>query len=531
MKNRITHIGILVLILLACVACGDFLEERSQNMAYVENVSDLDELLIGEAYLSGGLTMDSIDADLISNWASILSVSSVNRVYFPYIHILDDDSEEYVSGGYMGTAEKNYLRMKGERLHTWQADPFYDSEMLEIKDLNWSDYYKRIAALNSIIFQVGELRGGEDDKDLCNRVEGEAYFLRAQCYFWLANLYARPYCKATADTDPCIPLKTSEVVEDRYFARDPMADVYGQMVEDLQHAITSLRGIPQTTKYRTNQAAAFALLSRVYLYMEEYEQAIACADSVLKKDYKLLDLNDYKRGNSAVYVNSPETIFTHGPNIMAIIHAPAIRYTSAIYRTSTFTSSSDLMECFDATDLRRTAFFIQRASPAEGYRCVKMRFDIDEVSDIMAIRLPEVYLNKAEAQALAGMDDQARITIQELRAKRFRAADLNPVTESGEALVNFIRDERRRELCYEGHRWFDLRRYAVNSVYPFTKSIEHVSLEVVNNTQITVRGKYVLKPYPEDIAAYMLPIPSSAIDFNNGMLVNEVRNNREIINE
>ena len=160
MKNRITHIGILVLILLACVACGDFLEERSQNMAYVENVSDLDELLIGEAYLSGGLTMDSIDADLISNWASILSVSSVNRVYFPYIHILDDDSEEYVSGGYMGTTEKNYLRMKGERLHTWQADPFYDSEMLEIKDLNWSDYYKRIAALNSIIFQVGELRGG-----------------------------------------------------------------------------------------------------------------------------------------------------------------------------------------------------------------------------------------------------------------------------------------------------------------------------------------------------------------------------------
>lgn len=525
MRTRVIHICILSLVMLVVVACGDFLEERSQNMAYVEEVKDLDELLIGEGYLKGGYSLDSADADKLANWASFTKSSQ----YYPYIHLMDDDVTEYLSGNLTASAEKNYIRLYAARLYGWQADPFLDSEMTEIKDITWSGYYKRIAALNSIIFQVREMRESEEDQELCNRVEGEACFLRAQYYFWLANLYGRPYCKTTAQTDLCIPLKTSEVVEDRLFERDPMVKVYSQMVADLQQAITSLRGIVQTTKYRANQTAAFALLSRVYLYMEEYEQAIVCADSVLKQNNHLLDLNNYRKGTSAVYVTSPETIFTHGPNTMAMLHAPVIKY-GIYYNSSAYSSSSDLMDCFTPEDLRRKAFFIERAAPGEGFRCVKMRFKVEEVSDMMAIRLPEVYLNKAEAQALLGLDAEARATIQELRAKRFSPENLTSVTESGESLVNFIRDERRRELCYEGHRWFDLRRYAVNTVYSFTKPIEHISL-AADAGVVYRQGKYILKPYPEDMAAYMLPIPAYAIDFNEGRLTNEIRPGRELINE
>ncbi len=147
--------------------------------------------------------------------------------------------------------------------------------------------------------------------------------------------------------------------------------------------------------------------------------------------------------------------------------------------------------------------------------------------------MPEVYLNKAEAQAQLGQDAKAQATVQTLREKRFAAANLTEVTRTGGELVDFIREERRRELCYEGHRWFDLRRYAVNTLRPFTKSITHVHLgfEPTSPTMLTTGtyyniGEYVLKPYPQDVAAYMLPIPRAAIEFNRGVLTNETRPER-----
>lgn len=528
MNTRKVYIGLIILLTILTSGCKDFLDEKSQNMAYVERVEDLNEILIGECYWPGGLSLDTLDAATLGNWTKIVSTM---ESYFPYVHLLDDDVTEYMSGPLSAASEKNYIRLKAANLHHWQPDPFYNSENVEIKDVNWSKTWSRIAALNSIIFQVGEMRNNADDKVLCNKVEGEARFLRAQYYFYLANLYGLPYSKATANTDLCIPLKISEDIEDRYFSRETTGKVYGQMVDDLTRATELLRGIEQLTKYRTNQAAAFALLSRVYLYMEEYEQTIVCADSVLEnRDYKLLDLNDYRKGHSAVYIKSPEVIFSHGPNTMAMLHVPVFKQ-GINWVASAYTSSDDLMTSFDTKDLRLNAFFITRTSPGDGFRCVKTRGKADEVSDIMAIRLPEIYLNKAEALALLGRDGEARAVLQELRAMRFSPENLSTVSESGEDLVNFIRKERRCELCYEGHRWFDLRRYAVNSVYPYTKSIEHISLIYEAGRGTYAEGKYILKPYPEDKGAYMLPIPSYAIDFNEGALTNEERNTREIISE
>lgn len=524
MKTKITYLILSCFFLIGSFSCSDFLEEKSQNMAYVEKVSDLNELLIGEGYwpvISGNYEVDTSNASQISTWTQLTADMTK---YFPYIHLMDDDVSEYLYGN-IGTSEKNYIRLKAAHLHHWQPDPFLDSNNEEIEDKNWRKTWSRIAAMNSIIYQIGVLRDHEDDQQLCNRVEGEARFLRAQYYFWLANLYGQPYRKTSAATDLCIPLKTSEEVEDKYFSRATSAEVWGQIVSDLEKATVLLRGIEQTTKYRTNQTAAFVLLSRVHLFMENYEQAVACADSALKKiDYRLLDLNTHQEG-SPVYVNSTEVIFTHGPNLMAILHAPI--YTSyANAYTSCYTSSDDLMACFSEKDLHRKAFFIERPSPGSGYRCVKTHNYHECVSDFFAIRLPEAYLNKAEALAILGREDEAITTIQELRANRF--ADADAISESGEELVNFIRDERRRELCFEGHRWFDLRRYAVNSVYPYEKEIRHASM-IYSNNSVYQEGVYVLHPYSEDAAAYTLPIPNYAIEFNEGYLTNEVRPTRDMI--
>ena len=528
MKKEILYIGLLCGFLLGFSACGDFLEEHSQNMAYVKSVTDLDEILIGEGYWPSNVNMylDTTYDDVITGWGQ---VTANMKTFFPYIHLMDDDVSEYLYGNGGGNSEKNYPRLKAAHVHHWQSDPFLNAENVEIKDENWSTVWRRIAAMNSVIYQLDLVRKQGDDPQICNRVEGEARFLRAQYYFFLANLYGRPYCKATATTDLCIPLKTSEDIYMDYFARATSSAVYGQMVEDLQRATVLLRGTEQTTKYRTNQTAAFILLSRVHLFMENYEAAIACADSALaNREYRLRDLNEYT-GGSAVYVNSPEVVFTHSQNMMAVLHGPV--YARGKYASS-FTSSDDLIRSFDGKDLRLKAFFMQRSALGDGYRCVKTRLIDEGVSDILAIRIPEAYLNKAEAQALLGLDAEAINTVNELRSKRFATENLSAITENGEALVNFIRDERRRELCYEGHRWFDLRRYAVNSVHPFEKEIRHVSYAYTEGSnEVYSAGTYVLKPYSQDMAAYILPIPKYAIEYNEGLLTNEIRPEREMIVE
>ena len=84
-------------------------------------------------------------------------------------------------------------------------------------------------------------------------------------------------------------------------------------------------------------------------------------------------------------------------------------------------------------------------------------------------------------------DDEAKTELEKLRSKRFKAEDLQPVTETGEELVNFIRDERRRELCFEGHRWFDLIRYKDNYALNFLHSIGKTSATT----------KHLLFPIPQ----------------------------------
>ena len=526
LKN-IYQIAILCGLLFTLAACGDFLEEYSQNQAYVENVTNLDELLIGEGYFTGGLTSQYFKDDQSSGFWT--NVSNTDPWFFPYIHLMDDDAEEFVNG--IPGETSNYIRLNAYNIYRWQPNPFRNVENNEFNDKNWAKMWSRIAAMNSIIYQLTQIDIDKDEETTALRVEGEARFLRAQFYFWMANIYGQPYCKTTAVTDPCIPLKTSEDIEDIYYSRATAEEVYGQIVKDLTRAAECLRGVSQVTKYRTNQAAAFTLLSRVHLYMENYEAAVAAADSALTLGYELEDMRGLEEGNKIVELKSTETIFTHGLYLMHFLHPDALRGSvSGSYGVycSGYTSSTDLIGSYDEHDLRLKTFFTKRPlATVPGFRCVKTADWANEVSDKFAIRLPEVYLNKAEALACLHRDEEARTTIDGLRALRFEDADFIPMDKSGNELIDAIRDERRWELCFEGHRWFDLRRYAVNSVRPFEKEIRHKSILYTNKT-VTTEGEYVLRPYSQDKAAYVLPIPDDAIDFNKGNLSNEVRPERTL---
>ena len=525
MTMKMRHVYILWLLLGCglCGGCGGFFEEKSQNLFYVTDLSDLDELLVGEVYISTtGFPYTTSSASTLVNL-----IRQTDR-YFPWIHLLDDDAEEFAAGE-ESDATRNWVRRNTLAAHRWQAMPFLDKDGLPMTDYNWPSTYRRIAVVNSILEQLGDM--GADEPEEALRVEGEARFMRAFYYFWLVNLYAQPYAAATAEEEPGVPLKLSPDVEDNGFARASVAEVYRQIREDLERAAVCLRGRAPERPVRASAEAAHLLLSRVALYSEDYEGAIAHADSVIGSGrFSLLDLNGWEDGTSFTREDSPETVFTQGGYIMGMIHTDDYVTTSRNSpRANAYTSSPDLMRTYDSRDLRRDVFFLAPHFDKSKWRCLKSRSETAIISDYMLMRHAEAYLNKAEAQAIAGDEAGAKATLQELRARRFPAGQAPDIAATGEELVNFVRDERRRELCFEGHRWFDLRRYAVNSRYPFSKEIRHVAYEFQAGGEYAAVGEYVLRPYAEDRAAYVFPIPEDEIVINHGSLAqNAARPDREM---
>ena len=128
------------------------------------------------------------------------------------------------------------------------------------------------------------------------------------------------------------------------------------------------------------------------------------------------------------------------------------------------------------------------------------------------LRNAEAYLNMAEACAMMGTQDG--LANQYLNAlRRTRIKDYVDQTYAGEQLVNEIRNERRKELCFEGHRWFDLRRYTVSDPYPYTKRIfrRYCSYETTSPYANNAVYDYVLE---ENDAAYTLDIPKNVKEFD-----------------
>ena len=104
---------------------------------------------------------------------------------------------------------------------------------------------------------------------------------------------------------------------------------------------------------------------------------------------------------------------------------------------------------------------------------------------------------------------KARHLIDELRVKRMAPGDFKSLSISDpDKLISFVRDERRRELCFEHHRWFDLRRYGMDE-------IKHVWYDESNNST-----EYVLE---KNDPGFTLQIPKQAFEYNPDMVQNEPR--------
>ncbi|MBI9064896.1 MAG: RagB/SusD family nutrient uptake outer membrane protein [Marinilabiliaceae bacterium] len=155
------------------------------------------------------------------------------------------------------------------------------------KESVWSASYKTIIGCNTVIERAEE--GASEEID---HMIGQNYFLRGMVYFYLTNVFGRPY-----NQDPIsnlgVPLKTTTDINDQP-VRSTVEACYDQVVSDLKKA-AALMSLKQSASYATKEAAQ-ALLSRVYLYMEDNDNAIAYADSVIQSGrFNLLAKEDFKK--------------------------------------------------------------------------------------------------------------------------------------------------------------------------------------------------------------------------------------------
>ncbi len=365
--------------------------------------------------------------------------------------------------------------------------------------------------MNVIIAHVKKFT--HDSVEIRNRIEGEARFLRGAYYYLLVNLYANPYVKETASSDMGVPLNLTEDIMDEYYKRNSMEECYQVIVEDLKSAADKLKGVTRPTIYRVNELAVRILLSRVYLYMGEWQLALdECQKALALEGVELMDLNSFAGSEERPYVldvKNPEIVFTQGYSATPVFYKD-IDY----FMICSFACSDELISLYryfddqEVKDLRLNAFFEIHGD--EQYKVSKV---MEKVYDCFVIRSVELYLNKAEAEAMLDKAEAVQ-TIKTLLYNRFEGGIPNIDGLKGKDLVSFIRDERRRELCFEAHRWFDLRRYAVSPKYPEKKSIRHTTYDING----VLEGDYVLKPYGED-PAWVLPIPGYEIVYNQGNLI------------
>lgn len=517
MTMKLKYNILTILAALSFTACSDFLEPDSESEFVPEDATSLNELLLGEAYQRNDMEGFNI-----------------------FLGLLDDDIEaapyQVPNDGFDGNL---FLAS-----FSWQPDMFKMMEEAGAGHINvYESYYEVILGANAVLDYIPNVKDTEEN---INKVKAQALALRGFYYLNLVNIFGQPYSYNPEALG--VPLKLNSGIEESedYLKRKSVAEVYEQILADLHTAEEIYLSLPKgeqwSDNYRTSLPMVQLTLSRTYLYMENWEKAAHYAKLVMENpNFKLEDLNSIPLNgkNDAgetvrtymVYptYSSSETIWPYG-NVLDMFEwtyegANSTNSTTGNKMHAYFQASEELLNSYVDYDLRLSRYIVRAPKGSSG-ELMPMAFGKVNVGTSYylpqnavgifgrCMRLSEAYLNYAEAKAMIGGEGLAEATsaLNTLRSKRFDPEDYEDEEfATQEELINFVRDERRRELCFEGHRWFDLRRWGMPS---FT----HKWHDNADNTS-TFRIE-------ENDLLYTIPIPEEALQMNSSLVQNELPDKR-----
>ncbi|MBC7828312.1 MAG: RagB/SusD family nutrient uptake outer membrane protein [Chitinophagaceae bacterium] len=371
----------------------------------------------------------------------------------------------------------------------------------------WTGHYVGIARANTILSRLPE---ASIDAGLKTRYEAEARFLRALFYFNLVRLFGDVQLVTTQTTDPN---------EGYGITRTSTAQIYELIINDLTVAEASLpSSIPTGEAGRASRWAAKALLGKLYLTQKDYPKAAAKLNEVITSGQFNVTANSY----AAVFSNS--TSFSVNKDVILAVQYKSgqIGQGSAIWSSNLpwnvggtafgvsggsgggfMRPTADMEAEYESGDLRKAASIA--ASYQSGTTTVMERHVVkyrqtgtiagEADIDFPVLRYADVLLMYAEALNEQG---QTATAIPFLNQIRTRAGLLNkPTTMTQSETRLAIEKERRVELAFEGHRWFDLIRTG-------------------RYLQVMTSKGYATKDFHK-----LFPIPQRETDLNNTLSQNQ----------
>lgn len=385
----------------------------------------------------------------------------------------------------------------------------FDSTENRVNLISSSNFYKQaylyINRWNIVISQAGASKG---DDELKARAIAEAKVLRAFDYFLLINVYAKAYDAATAATDGGVCIMDKYDLEASP-TKGTVQQCYDLIQRDLDEAMPYIQTNPVDV-YHPNLAFAWALKSKVHLFKREIAQAKEAALNSLGYKSELVDLVDYaaKGGPNVVAITAP-----NNPEVLSYQHTTG--YNDMNFLTTAHISP-ELRTLFGTNDARFNLFFnntnnniIDVAAGTAYWNTTVTKFFYVSVG----MRTPETYLMLAECYAREDDLVNAMKYLNALRAKRILSGNVQlPVPATRKEVMNYIIDERRKELWFGFHRFFDLKRLNLEPEYAKTLTR---TFPIVNTT--VPKKTYTLPP---NSRMYIIPFPADVLKINKGLTLN-----------
>ena len=377
----------------------------------------------------------------------------------------------------------------------------------------WSLGYVAIAACNNVIDNLeGKNVGGVSQQDLDN-LKAECLFIRAFCHFDMVTLFALPYTYV-AKNQATLSDKQKAGVPYVYHtdpkgvpARDPVLKVYQNVVDDLLAAEQAIdpsyvRAGVADPKATVTLEAIQALLSRVYLYMGKWQESADYATKVINsKKFSIYKAEDYTKvwnqttGGSEVIFENYIDMTNYSNENPSYMCYPDGAYGDCIASLALYNSYAD-------GDVRKEMYTQDKDETAGLWWTLKYKgkgMGTPDCNNTVILRLSEMYLNRAEA-ILNGAKIPGVTTL----------GDINEiVTNRGLAAYaaagpDVVRSERRKELAWEGHYFFDMARW---------------NLAINRDLCYAMDPTYQNVPFPGN--KWALPIPKREMEVNPNLIQNE----------
>jgi len=381
--------------------------------------------------------------------------------------------------------------------------------------VTWSSYYKAINLANTFMYFGDQVV--EADESFTPRMkqayDSECLFIRALSYFYLVRLWKE------------VPLVTEASVSDQgdlFRPKSTEQEVINQIIADLLKAkdlayTDEFVDIPEFYKGRANKYAIMTLLADVYLWNEQYSNAVSYCDSVINTGkFSLLNTNDwfqlYFPGNSmseSIFEIQFDDALEGQENPLYNNLIPVQGLSSSLTMNTTTT---DLI--FQKADMR----FIGTKKPIWKYKGVDVNSKVTREfnqrdANFIYYRYADVLLIKAEAltelNQLAEANNLVRLTAE-------RATMSHTNIGEQEALRDFILNEKAREFALEGKRWFDVLRYGKRGGFKNKQFIINMILASADD----IKQVAVLRTRVVDTMSYYLPIPKNDLLSNNKLVQN-----------